>query len=108
MISKKIRLRRATRRESNCFRLYTFDDFCHYKYELAISKNALMHRPKRKFTGNIDVRTFRSRPIEGCFADWLEDSKQVWNQIRFHFTNQKPDQKTTEALVKMPELFVVF
>ena len=83
MISKKFRLRRATRRESNCFRLYTFDDFCHYKSELAISKNALMHRPKRKFTGNIDVRTFRSRPIEGCFADWSEDSKQVWNQIRF-------------------------
>ena len=47
------------------------------------TKKALMHRPKRKFTGNIDVRTFRSRPIEGCFADWLEDSKQVWNQIRF-------------------------
>ena len=45
--------------------------------------NEVVDRPKRKFTGNIDVRTFSSRPIEGCFADWLEDSKQVWNQIRF-------------------------
>ena len=39
--------------------------------------------PKRKRV-SIDLRTFTPRPLTGehSFGDWLNDSKQVWNQLR--------------------------
>ena len=53
-----------------------------------VTKKAPKPRPKRKHVGNIDLCTFRPRPIEGCFADWLADSKLAWEQLRFVRKNQ--------------------
>ena len=106
MISKKFRLRRATRRESNCFRLYTFDDFCHYKSELANMNEVVTARSASSLVTLMCARSARA-PLRDASRTG-EDSKQVWNHIRFISRTKKTDQKTTEALVKMPELFVVF
>ena len=39
--------------------------------------------PKRK-RASIDLQTFTPRPLTGeqSFVDWLNDSKQVWDQLR--------------------------
>ena len=61
------------------------------------TKKGLKHRPKRMLD-NVDPCTFRSRPIEDGFADWLADSKQVWDQLRFHVATKNQIKKRRKRL----------
>ena len=38
---------------------------------------------------SIDLSTFRPRPIEDNFDDWLADSKLAWNQRRFEIRTKR-------------------
>ena len=38
---------------------------------------------------SIDLSTFRPRPIENNFDDWLADSKLVWSQRRFEIRTKR-------------------
>ena len=71
------------------------------------TKKGLKHRPKRMLD-NVDPRTFRSHPIEDDFANWLADSKQVWDQIRFHLATKNQIKSDANACRDVTELFVVF
>ena len=44
---------------------------------------------KRKPACSIDLSTFRPRPIEDNFDDWLADSKLAWNQRMFEIRTKR-------------------
>ena len=63
-----------------------------------VTKKARKPRLKRKYAETIDLCTFRSRPIEVCFADWLADSKQAWDQLRLILRTKKQIRKHRKRL----------
>ena len=50
---------------------------------------------------SIDLNTFRPRPIEVNFDDWLADSKQAWDQHRFEMRTKRQIKRRRKTLVKM-------
>ena len=65
--------------------------------------------PKRKRV-SIDLRTFTPRPLTGehSFGDWLNDSKQVWNQLRSEIRANRQITKRRKRLWTMLSYFVVW
>ena len=63
-----------------------------------VTKKAHKPRMKRKNAPGIDLCTFRPRPIEGCFDDWLADSQQAWDQLRFILETRQQIKKRRKRL----------